>query len=176
MLEKQVQLRNWSYKSKRGLAERLAKRYLENSGFKVFRGVRILGKEWSINYDLYENVRRTYDRVDDLLVKKLGLKLYELRDALSWKGIPDFFLCRKRGSKEDLCFAEVKLNNEQIKDHQFDCMHLLEQYGFTIFIIRIKEKVLAPEIIRDAQTKKKIMVLKQETLRRRKWKKEFIPR
>lgn len=170
MLEKQLQLRKFTYKSHRGLAEKLARCYLEKKGFKVFRGVRVLGKEWSINYYLYENVKKAYDQVDRLLVKKLGLKLYELRDSLSWKGIPDFFLYRKEGNRVELCFAEVKLNNEQIKEHQFACMHLLEQYDFPILIIRLKEKVLMPESLLHFPSKKKVIVLKQETLRRRKWK------
>ena len=168
MLIKEVQLRNYPYQSRSGLAERIAKNYFEKSGYEVFRGQAILRN--SINYHVYENVKRKYDRLENILLNKLGLDLYLLRNQLK-KGIPDFFCFRKQDKR--MFFAEIKLEHEQIKPHQLECMSILEKYGFNVVLIRIKSKMYRAESIIKLQgnieENKKLsnrkIIVKQEKIR-----------
>ena len=162
MLIKEVQLRDYPYKSKRGLAERLAKRYFEKNGYELFRGYAILRN--STNYYLYENVKKKYNRLENILLGKIGLNLYLLREQLH-KGIPDFFLYRKQDN--DCFFAEIKLEHEQIKSHQLNCMELLESFGFKVIVLRIKSKIYRAEIMMNLNDKTKVILVKQNKLRKR---------
>ena len=136
MIVEELPLRNYQYKSKRGLSERIAKKYFLRLGYEVFRGTMLLGKEWSFNYDKYENVQKKYDRIEKILMDFLGLRIWSLRAQLAFGGIPDFFVYKKR----KMHFVEVKLEHEQIKPHQLQCMALLERYGFQTRVLRIKQR------------------------------------
>jgi len=160
MLIKEVQLRDYPYLSRKGLAERLARRYFERNGYDVFRGYAILRN--SINYHKYENVRKKYDRLERILLKRLGLCLYLLREELG-RGIPDFFLYRK--DDNNCLFAEVKLEHEQIKPHQFACMKVLEEYGFKVIVLRMKSKIYRAEILLHNGDRR--ILVKQEKLRKK---------
>ncbi len=135
MIIEELKLRNYPYKSRKGLSETIAKNHFQKRGFEVFRGTMILGKEWSVNYGLYENVKKKYDRLEAILFKKLKMKLYDLRAELKG-GIPDFFVYKLK----DSFFAEIKLEHEQVKAHQFKCLKLLEEYGFKVRVLRVKSK------------------------------------
>jgi len=160
MLIKEVQLRNYPYKSRFRLSERLAKKYFERKGYEVFRGHAMLKN--SINYAHYESVRKKYDKLEHILLQKLGLNLYLLREQLQ-KGIPDFFVYRKQDN--DCFFAEIKLEHEQIKSHQLECMRLLESFGLKVVVIRIKSKLYRVEIDMNPDTKNKKIWVKQEKIR-----------
>src|SRR3990167_2373060 len=109
MLIKEVQLRNYPYKRRQGLSERLFRRYFTKKGYEVFRGQSVLGKEFSVYYELYFNVRRKVDRMEAILAEKLGGSLEDFRKILrTTKGIPDYFVY-KHG---ECSFVEVKLENE----------------------------------------------------------------
>jgi len=162
MLIKEVQLRDYPYKSKRGLAERLARRYFEKNGYEVFRGYAI--KKKSENYDKYLNVKKKQDRLETILIKKLGLQFYILKQELR-TGIPDFFLYRKQDN--DCFFAEIKMEHEQLKSHQLRCISLLESFGFKVVVLRIKSKIYRAEILMNLNDKTKVILVKQNKLRKR---------
>jgi len=138
MIIKELQLKKYPYKSRKGLSEKVAKNYFEKKGYKVFRGTMILGKHFSINYELYDNVKKKYDILERILLRKLGLDIYFLRNLLiEIKGIPDYFIYR---NKQDNFFAEIKLEHESVKLHQLECMKILEKFNFQCYLIRIKSK------------------------------------
>ena len=127
-----------------GCCERLARKYFEKKGYEIFKGRTILGKEFSINYDVYPNVKDKYDRLEVILLNDVGVLLQTLRSFLiTPKGLPDFFIHQKYLKKS--FFVEVKLEHEQIKPHQLETMHTLESFGFDIIVLRIKSKVYREE-------------------------------
>ena len=83
MIIKELVLREYPYKNKRGLSERLAKKYLEKKGYYVVRGRRVLGKGNSTNYYLFPNVRNMYDKIEKILEKKLDLSLKYFRKIIT---------------------------------------------------------------------------------------------
>ncbi len=164
MLIKELQLRNFPYKSRKGLAERLVKRYFEKRGYEVFRGLRVLGREFSVNYYEYENVRQKYDRMEKILYERLGDRLLEFRKAIfKAKGVPDFIV-----SKDDECFfVEVKLEHESLKPNQQPCLKLLESYGFNTAVIRVKSRPFRIQSEVNLEDKQKKVLVRQERLRLR---------
>lgn len=166
MILQELKLRNYPYKTRRQLSEKLVHQYFLKKGYEVFRGTRILGHEGSLNYELYPNVKRKYDRLEKILYKKLGLHLWTLRELLG-KGIPDFFVHKGNTS----FFVEVKLEHESIKKHQLACMKLLTEFGFDSVIIRVKSKPhLLKKIVEvnEDHLETVYVVSKQERLRK-KW-------
>jgi hypothetical protein len=138
MQVKEIQLRNYPYKSRKGLSEKIAKKYFQKKGYEVFRAAMVLGKEFSFYYEEYENVKNKYDRLEKILIKKLNLKLYNFRkELLEAGGIPDYFIHRIG----TYIFTEIKLEHESIKPHQLQCMKIIESYGFQTMLIRIKSKL-----------------------------------
>ncbi len=160
MVIRELRLRDYPYKSRRGLAERLVRKYLEKKGYDVFRGYSILGKECSAYYDEYENVRKKYDRLEVILLNRLGLRLYELRELLD-SGIPDYFASKA----DDVFFVEVKLEHEQIKGHQLECMQLLEKFGFKVVVLRIKKKVYRPNTNVNLDSGERKVMVRQKRFR-----------
>jgi|TARA_B100000315_G_C14380264_1_gene497106 hypothetical protein len=137
MIIKELQLRNYSYKNRKGLSESLVRRYFEKKGYEVFRGRQVLGKQFSKRYKELEAVKKRYTRLETLLKEQLGKDLLKFRKAIfKLSGIPDFFL-----HKAGYCFfVEVKLEHEQIKNHQLQCMKALELFNLPCYIYRIKSK------------------------------------
>jgi len=152
---KELKLREFPYRSRRGLSERLANHYFGQRGYEVFRGTMVLGREFSVNYELYENVKRKYDRLEAILTERLGLRLWVMREELTG-GIPDFFV-HKPG---DCFFAEIKLEHEQIKPHQLQCAAKLEGFGFKVMLLRIKSKPykLLSNVKLDGAGEKEVLV------------------
>ena len=135
MLIKEIKLKDYPYSSRKGLSERIVKNYFLKSGFEVFKGNYILGREFSSNYYLYENVQNKYRRFEQIIQQKIGIDLDFVRNSiLKIQGVPDFFVYRKLDDKS--FFVEVKLENEQIKQRQYDCICLVED------IINILKHVL----------------------------------
>lgn len=176
MIIKEIKLRDYPYKRRRGLAERLARRHLEKMDYEVFRGRSVLGKEYSLYYDKYENVRRKYDRLERVLRELMGLQLDILREDIRRRnGIPDLFVARQRGMSVEAMFVEVKLEHEQVRPHQLKCMRLLERWGFRCMLLRIKRSVYRKEsrvdLEGDLYEKRKLserrVLVKQEKLWRR---------
>jgi hypothetical protein len=162
MILQELKLRSYQYKSRRGLSEYLAKNHLSKRGYEVFRGTMVLGREWSTNYEKYENVKAKYDRLEGILLRKLGLRLWQLRDELTG-GIPDYFAHR---SRDDCFFAEIKLEHEQVKQHQLSCMALLEQFGFRVVVLRLKSRPyrLKAEVSLDGDIKENMRLGNREVL------------
>jgi|SRR3989344_1827136 len=165
MILQELKLRNYPYKSRHRLSERIVRNHFLKSGFEVFRGTSILGAEQSMYYDLYPNVRKKIDRLERILLGKIGLKLWILRNIVS-NGIPDYFI-HKNGKS---FFVEVKLEHESIKKNQLNCMQLLENFGFDIFIIRVKEnpyRIKSVVKVTDERLNILKVLVKQERLRKR---------
>ncbi|MFC1769190.1 VRR-NUC domain-containing protein [Nanoarchaeota archaeon] len=118
-----------------------------------------------MNYDIYPNVRRKIDRLEEILLKQLGLRLYLLRQTVG-SGIPDYFVHKKNES----FFVEVKLEHETIKKHQLMCMKRLEEFGLDVYIVRIKSKPYKLKSLVDVENDR-LMIMKvlirQEKLRLR---------
>jgi hypothetical protein len=160
---KEIRLRDYPYKSHRGLAERIVRGYYVKRGFEVFRGSMLLGKEYSQRYTQYLTVRRRYDRLELALESAVGNDLPALRKRVSkCRGIPDFAIMR--GS---LAFVEVKLEHEHIKPHQLHCMQILEQYGFKVYVVRLKKKPYRLHTIVNLKSTGKTVVATQERLWKR---------
>ncbi len=157
MIIKELKLRNYPYKTRRGLAEKIAKRYFEKHGYEVFRGRMLLGREYSMNYE-YENVRKKYERLERILYKKLRLKLLLIRGMLKEiNGIPDFFLYKH----SNMLFVEVKLEHEALKNNQIECIKILEDFGFKVMLLRIKSKPYRVKEIVDLKKSVKLVLEKQ---------------
>ena len=104
----------------------------------------------SFNYFLFPNVRKKHDRLEQILKNKLGINLVFFRNLLTiTKGIPDYFAYRNTDHK--MFFAEVKLGHEQIKNHQYWCMSLIEAYGFEVVVLRLKRNIYRKKSIIDLQ-------------------------
>jgi len=166
MIIKEVQLRNYAYKSRKGLAERQIQKYLERQGYEVFRGTMILGQSHSYYYYRYSNVKQKYDRLEILLISRCDLN--QLRKSIAWKGIPDFFAHRKTDNKT--MFVEVKLEHEQLSKAQFEQIRILESFGFNVVVIRLKQKIYREETAVDVENKKCVITIRQEKLWKR-WEK-----
>ncbi len=157
MIIKELKLRNYPYKTRRGLAEKIAKRYFEKQGYEVFRGMMILGREYSMNYG-YENVRKKYERLERILYKELRLKLLLIRGMLKEKkGIPDFFLYKRNR----MLFVEVKLEHEALRNNQIECIKILEDFGLKVMLLRIKSKPYRVKQIVNLKKSVKIVLEKQ---------------
>ncbi|MBS3127703.1 VRR-NUC domain-containing protein [Candidatus Woesearchaeota archaeon] len=163
MIIKEIKLSSYPYVSRRGLSEYLAKHYFLKKGYTVFRGHMVLGKAYSLYYPLYPNVQNKYNLLERILLQKLQLLLYLLRDDLKKQqgGLPDFF-CYK---KEDMFFAEIKLEHEQLKKNQLQCIRLLERYGFEVLVFRLKKRIYREVIHYDLDTNVKSVLLKQEKMK-----------
>ncbi len=146
MIYKEVQFRNYPYKSRTGLAERIVKGYFEKRGFEVYRGIRTIVRQRTLRYFLYENVKRAYDRVETIIREHLQDRHREFVNSQSLKGMPDFIIHRKYPGKMT-AFVEVKFEHESIKKHQKDCLAKLESFGFVSMIVRVKSKVRTVEIL-----------------------------
>ncbi len=116
----------------------MARRWLERRGFEVFKGFTVRGREHSLAYHTYPNVKRKYNRLERILRAKLGRRLKEFRLSLE-SGLPDYFAWHRRLRR--CIFVEVKLEHEQLKDHQLECMRLLEGFGFDVMVIRVKSRI-----------------------------------
>jgi hypothetical protein len=135
MIIQEIKLKNYPYKSRRGLSEKLAKNLFVKNGYEVFRSVMIFGKEFSVNYNLYENVKKKYDRLEEILINRFNIDFIRQK-IKSRKGLPDYLIFKDN----IFLFVEVKLEHEQIKKHQLQCMKLLEELNFNVMILRIKSK------------------------------------
>ena len=167
MLIKEIQLPIFPYKSRRGVAERLVKKYFMRQGFEVYRGARIMG--WhTLRYFMYPNVRRVYDRVEFLLRKKLQASYPAFRARISHKGLPDFFLYRKYPG-ECWMFVEAKLGNECLGKHQLKQLQFLEESGFLCAVVRVKKALCRIEIKRVYENRRvsEEVLLKQQKIRLR---------
>ncbi|MBD3204498.1 hypothetical protein GF327_09480 [Candidatus Woesearchaeota archaeon] len=174
MIIKDLKLRDYPYKSRKGLSERLAKKHFKKKGFEVFRGSAVLGKRNSFYYYIYPNVKNKYDRLEKILEKKLDKSLVFFRKLLRvTKGIPDYFVFRDIDEK--MMFVEVKLEHEQIRIHQFEAMSLIEAYGFDVIVVRYKKKIyrkktkidLKGDIRENKKLKNRVVLVKQEKLWKR---------
>jgi hypothetical protein len=174
MIIKELKLRNYPYKSKKGLAEKLAKKYFIKKNYEIFKGRLILGREYSTNYFLYNNVKQKYSRFDRIIIEQINSNKKYLEKLLKiTKGIPDFFVFRK--TDKNMMFVEVKLEHEQIKENQYEAMSFLEAYGFKVMVLRFKNKIYRKKskinIKKDIKENKKLskrkILVKQEKI----WKK-----
>ena len=164
MIITQIQLRNYPYKSRRGLSEKIVKDHFTKQGYKIFRGIRILGKENSINYYLYPNVKKKYDELENIMRSILGKNLENLRNLVKiTNGIPDFFIFDPITKKSK--FIEVKMENEYIKKNQLECMEFLQSFGFETWVLRVKKKIYLEKV--EIDNGRRMVVAKQEKL----WKK-----
>lgn len=136
------ELQRETHGDRRGLAERIARRHLEREGYELFCGRQLLGPELSVRYHRYAAVQRRYDRLEWILLERLGLRLWLLREELgTGRGLPDYLCVHERGVRRRLLLVEVKLEHEQLKLHQLACIRLLERYGFETMLMRIKRRV-----------------------------------
>ena len=149
MIINELQLNNYPYATRHGLAERLVRRHFEKKGFEVYRGYQVLGKEHSLNYEKYEPVARRYDRLEEILYRKLYGGLLYLREVIRLTaGVPDFFI-----HFNGYCaFVEVKMEHESIKKHQYECMRFLEGLGFECIVVRLKRKIYRQKIRVDLRS------------------------
>ncbi len=160
MLIRELRLRDYPYKSRKGLSERFVKSFLRKKGYEVFRGTTILGPVYSVNYHLYDNVRKKYERLEEILCERLGEALPSFRSSLP-SGIPDFFAYCKKES----FFVEVKLEHEHIKKHQLECMSYLEKHRFKVVVFRIKKNVYREATEVDIENNKRVVKVRQKRFR-----------
>lgn len=168
MILQELTLSKFPYVSRKGLSERLVKCYLQKKGYEVYRSVRIIGKEYSLRYIMYDNVQRAYDRVESLLRRKLQDKYERFCEEITCKGLPDFFVYRRR-PVEEWIFVEVKLEHESIKPCQSIMLKRLEEIGFLCRIIRIKKAsyVKVAKAVWDGNRWVKRVIEKQQKLKKR---------
>ena len=123
-----------TYKSRKGLSERLLKKRLEKAGWVVWRGgsINILEKE-----GLYPNVRKKYQQLIYLLKKHHGKEFDNLRYLCKvHHGMPDFICFRNSQFK----FVECKLEYEKLSKRQVNCIKKLQQIGFSVEVHRVVSK------------------------------------
>lgn len=120
-----------------------------------------LGVEYSVNYHLYENVKRKYDRLEAILQRRLGARLEDFRKSLG-SGIPDFFVHNRTES----FFVEAKLEHEQVRKGQLSRIRLMEKFGFMVVVVRIKRHVYRHIMEMDLEKNEKSVKMRQKRFRR----------
>ena len=153
MILKELQLKRYPYKTRRHLSERLVRAYFQKKGYEVFRGRSVFDSEFSSHHGLFENVRRTYDRLEEILDEKLGSNLQAFRETLT-SGIPDFLIHRPG----EYIFVEVRLEHEPIQSHHLSSMAFLEGFGFDVMVLRVKTKPYRLQVKVDPDENEIVMV------------------
>ncbi len=121
------------YPDKRGLSEKLLRRRLENNGWTIWRGGLIGAQD---EYDIYPNVRRKYQLLEELLEGFRPGTYEELKFlAKVHHGMPDF-ICFRKGV---FLFVECKYGHEQLSIRQKHCIRKLKQLGFVVEVHKLVE-------------------------------------
>ncbi len=175
MLARELKLRDYPYKSRSGLSERIAKSYFRKKGYEVFRGMRILDQK-NLYYYFYPGMRKKHDRLQQILKEKLKERYSEFRKSLkNGKGLPDYVIHMSRKEGKETFFAEIKLEHESLKESQLECIRLLEKYGFRVVLVRVKKKVINEASEINTRTFAKKILVKQSRLTKRILKQRRIP-
>lgn len=145
-------------KSRKGLAEKIIRKKLEQKGWLVWRGgyIHCLRKD-----ELYPNVERKYTLLRNLL-QQYHPGTVEALEFYSHvhKGMPDF-LCYKNTRFR---FIECKLDHESISKWQKRCFKFLIELGFDVCIYRLVTKTST----RKAKLGEKRRIIEKQT-RMKKW-------
>jgi hypothetical protein len=118
----------------KGLSERTARKFFVKHGFEVWRGNYLsyrLGKYLEFNQNKYK-------RLENHIFRLVGGKKYW--QLCLWikahAGITDFIVAKG----DQLFFVEVKLEEESIKNNQFEALKFIENLGLTPMICRVSNK------------------------------------
>ncbi|MFC1774870.1 DNA polymerase domain-containing protein [Nanoarchaeota archaeon] len=125
--------KDYFYKPRQGLSERLLKRRLEKQGWIVWRGgsIDVLRRG-----DNYPNVIRKYKKLCSLLDKYFPDCLDYLQYLCSvHHGMPDF-ICFRNG---EFKFVECKLGYESLSKRQKKCIPKLQSLGFNVEVHKLVE-------------------------------------
>lgn len=127
-------LRNYEYKTRRGLSEAQIKKKLEQQGWKVWRGG-WLPTPQDLE-DKYPNVKKKYTELHELLERDWQAVSDELRYlAAVHHGMPDY-ICYNTALKK-WKWVECKLENEGPSTRQVLCFARLESMGFTVEVHKL---------------------------------------
>lgn len=130
-----VPMRNYPYKTRRGLAETQLKKRLEKHGWHVWRG----GFFHAINGDLYPVVKRKYIHLVQLIKEHYNGRMLDYLSYMSAvnHGMPDY-ICYHPHLKQ-LKFVECKFGHEQLSQRQITTIHKLKERGLTIEVHKLVE-------------------------------------
>jgi len=121
------------YRTRKGLSERKLRRRLEKQGWTTWRGgsINITRKT-----EIYPNVRKKYQRLNNLLNKhRPGLLPFLQYLCNVHHGMPDF-ICFRNGVFK---FVECKLGYESLSKRQKICIKKLQSFNFTVEVHKLVE-------------------------------------
>jgi hypothetical protein len=147
-------IKNFSYKTRRGLSEKQIKKKLQDQGWIIWRGAYIPRKEDL--EDRYPNVKKHYEKLIDWLEED-----FDYMDELRYlsqvhHGMPDF-ICYHPALKQ-WKYVECKLENEQPSIRQLCTIARLESMGFIVEL----HKLSSSRRTRGRMNGTKVKVLEQE--------------
>lgn len=149
-----------SYKSNRGLSEKMIKKRLENFGWVVWRGGCI---GITRQNEIYPNVFNKYKKLDSLIEKYYPGKLEFLQYLCSvHHGMPDF-ICFRQGVFR---FVECKFRYESLSKRQKKCIKRLLDVGFEVEVHKfVGSETKTREAVLNLDDGKKRVVVKQKMLK-----------
>lgn len=147
-----------TYKTNKGLSEKLIKNRLIKQGWEVWRGGFLHATR---REEIYSNVESKYRKLDFLSKDKLEYLQYLSRIH---HGMPDFF-CKRY---DEYKFVECKLGNEQLAEIQKKCIKILILKGFKVEVHKLAfHSTKIREAIVNIYSNEKQIIEKQERLKLR---------
>lgn len=112
---------------KRGLAEKFARERLKKLGYLTWRGY-YFDDPTHQRYHTYERVTQYYNQLKNVLTERIGImKLHKfIQHCANQHGTPD--LVAYHPKRQEFFFVEVKLENEQIASHQYQCIQYIRDH------------------------------------------------